>query len=93
MRQPFFLSWPSVDGSLFFGGGPDPVAPPAPEPTPATPAPETEEAKRKSTLAAKRRLGGVDALKGNVLGSMATQQTMGKSPTLGGSGGGYTGEA
>jgi hypothetical protein len=34
----------------------------------------------------------VDALKGNVLGSMASQ-SMGKSPTLGGSGGGYTGEA
>jgi hypothetical protein len=92
MRQPFFLSWPSVDGSLFFGGGPDPVAPPAPSPTPATPAPDTEEAKRKNTLAAKRRLGGVDALKGNVLGSMASQ-SVGKSPTLGGTGGGYTGEA
>jgi hypothetical protein len=92
MRQPFFLSWPSVDGSLFFGGGPDPVAPPAPEPAPATPAPDTEAASKKNTLAAKRRLGGVDALKGNVLGSMASQ-SMGKSPTLGGSGGGYTGEA
>ena len=43
-------------------------------------------------MANKRRLGGVDALKGNVLGSMSAQ-TMGKSPTLGGSGGGYTGEA
>lgn len=92
MRQPFFLSWPSADGSLFFGGGPDPVAPPAPEPTPAAPAPDTEAAKSKNAMANKRRLGGVDALKGNVLGSMSAQ-TMGKSPTLGGSGGGYTGEA
>jgi hypothetical protein len=92
MRQPFFLSWPSADGSLFFGGGPDPVAPPAPSPTPAAPAPDTEDAKRKSTLAARRKIGGVDALKGNVLGSMASQSS-GKTQTLGGSGGGYTGEA
>jgi len=91
MRQPFFLSWPSADGSLFFGVGPDPVAPPAPSPAPAAPAPDTEAAKNKNALANKRRLGGVDALKGNVLGSMSAQS--GKSPTLGGSGGGYTGEA
>ena len=75
-------------GNLYFGGGPGPVAPPAPTPTPAAPAADTEAAKAKTSMQAKRRIGGTDALQGNVLGAMAQQ---GKAKTLGASGS-YTGE-
>ena len=80
-------------GNLYFGGGPDPVAPPAPNPAPAAPEPDTEAAKNKNALANKRRLGGMDALKGNVLGSMSNQAKPGKTATLGGAAMPYTGEA
>ena len=75
-------------GNLYFGGGPGPVAPPAPATTPAAPAADTEAAKAKTSMQAKRRIGGVDTLQGGVLGAMAQQ---GKAKTLGASGS-YTGE-
>lgn len=91
MRQPFFLSWPSADGSLHFGGGA--AAPPAP-PVPMAPMQaDTQGAKDRSNRDVKRRIGGADAMKGGILGSLAKQKTIGTTSTLGGSAPAYTGEA
>ncbi len=76
-------------GNLYFGGGPDPVAPPPPPPVPAAPAPDTAAGKEKASQMAKRRVGGTDALSGNVLGSLREK---GRAATLGGSAPVYTGE-
>jgi len=79
-------------GNLYFGGGPDPVPPPAPSPVPAQVAPDSEAAKKKVSMADKRRVGATDASRGGILGALG-----GKKPpmatTLGGTGGSYTGEA
>lgn len=89
MRQPFFLSWPSADGSLYFGGGAS--APPSPPPAPAPPVADPEGAKQKSGRDAKRRIGGTDALQGNILGSLKSNSNL--AGTLGGTAKAYTGEA
>lgn len=90
MRQPFFLSWPSADGSLYFGGG-GASAPPSPPPAPAPPVADAEGAKQKSGRDAKRRIGGTDALQGNILGSLKSNSNL--ANTLGGTAKAYTGEA
>jgi len=89
MRPPFFLSWPSADGSLYFGGGAS--APPSPPPAPAPVDATTAEAKKKVNAADKRRIGGMDAASGSVLGLLKQSQGMTTS-TLGGSAKAYTGE-
>lgn len=89
MRPPFFLAWPSSDGSLYFGGGAS--APPSPPPAPAPPQVDTEAAKQKSNRDAKRRIGGTDALQGNILGSLKSNSNL--AGTLGGTAKAYTGEA
>ena len=76
-------------GALHFGGGPDPVAPPAPAPTPAAPAPDTAGAKAKVSGQQRRRVGGMDAVSGNVLGSLSDA---GRTRALGGNATAYSGE-
>lgn len=93
MRPPFFLAWPSVDGSLFFGGGgsaPTPVAPPEPAPVAAPIRADSGSARKSVKAASKRRIGGMDAMQGDVLGSM--NRNRGFASTLGETAKAYTGE-
>ena len=94
MRQPFFLSWPSVDGSLFFGGGggapPAPVEPPEPAPVAAPVRADSGNARKSVKAQQQRRIGGADAMQGDVLGSM--NRNRGFASTLGGTANAYTGE-
>jgi len=82
--QKCLLGWP-----LYFGGGAS--APPAPPPTPAPVDASTQDAQKKVNLAEKRRIGGMDAMRGDVLGSMSRNR--GLASTLGGTANAYTGEA
>lgn len=81
--QKCLLGWP-----LHFGGGAS--APPSPPPAPAPVDATTSEAKKKVNAADKRRIGGMDAASGSVLGSL--KQSQGMTSTLGGSAKAYTGE-
>ena len=68
-----------LSGALHFGGGAS--APPTVA-QPSAPAADTEAAKQKVGDANRRRVGGMDALQGNVLGSLRDQS---KARTLGAS--------
>ena len=88
--QKCLLGWP-----LYFGGGgggapPAPVAPPEPAPVAAPMRADSQGAKRSVKAASKRRIGGMDAMQGDVLGSMSRNR--GFASTLGGSAQAYTGE-
>lgn len=74
---------------LFFGGGAS--APPSPPPPQAPVLADSEAAKQKSGRDAKRRIGGTDALQGNILGSLKSNSNL--AGTLGGTAKAYTGEA
>jgi hypothetical protein len=88
--QKCLLGWP-----LYFGGGggapPAPVAPPEPARVAAPVRADSQGAKRSVKAASKRRIGGMDAMQGDVLGSMSRNR--GFTSTLGGSAQAYTGEA
>lgn len=86
MRIPFLSR--NFLGVCYFGGGGGGSGPAQPM-TPAAPAVDSAGAKAKVSANARRRVGGMDALSGNVLGDLRQQ---GKTPTLGGTGT-YTGEA
>ncbi len=90
MRPPFFLVWPSSEGALHFGGGAS--APPSPPPPAAPVEADPATAKTKSNMDAKRRIGGTDAVGGNILASLKGQSSN-LAPTLGGAAKAYTGEA
>lgn len=72
-----------LSGALHFGGGGGASAPPTVA-QPAAPAADTEGAKKKVADDNRRRVGGMDALQGNVLGSLRDQtkaRTLGASAT------------
>lgn len=82
--QKCLLGWP-----LYFGGGA--TAPPSAPPLAAPMDASSADAQSKVNLADKRRIGGMDAMKGDVLGSMSRNR--GLASTLGGTANAYTGEA
>ncbi len=87
MRQINLSTFLNFGRPLYFGGGGGGGGMPASQ-VQAAPMADTEAAKAKTADANRRRIGGVDALKGTVIADLAQK---GKTKTLGGSG--YTGEA
>jgi hypothetical protein len=86
MRQINLSTFLNFGRPLYFGGGGGGGMPASQ--VQAAPMADTEAAKAKTADANRRRIGGVDALKGTAIADLAQK---GKTKTLGGSG--YTGEA